>query len=162
MTGENDPDSVWCLHTPHAILGCLLGESHELQLLDNQTLLSPERKAFGSVLRIRSKRWREEWQIPFSESQFIGLFQRLFNRLVPGLEGQPGPLRWLFISDVDVSPLVSPLHEESIDKSTTAISLGSPGYNVVSRWAEDGLGAIGRFCGADDRNSQSRSRVESN
>jgi hypothetical protein len=100
----------------------------------------------GGALGVdRKPRSFGETAIPFAESQFIGLFQRLFNRLVPGLEGQPGPLRWLSISDVDVSPLVSPLQEESIDKSTTAISLGSPAYNVVSRWAEDGLGAIGRF-----------------
>ncbi len=82
--------------------------------------------------------------IPFAESRNVAIFQRLFNYVVPGVSSQPGLLKWLLISDVEVVPLVSPLTEENIDTSTTAICLGSPGYNLVSGWAER-LGAIGRF-----------------
>jgi len=82
--------------------------------------------------------------IPFAESRNVAIFQRLFNYVVPGVSSQPGLLKWLLISDVEVVPLVSPLTEGNIDTSTTAICLGSPGYNLVSGWAER-LGAICRF-----------------
>lgn len=102
-------------------------------------------KKFGALGVDGESRSFRGTAIPFFESRNIGLFQRLFNYVVPGLKDQPGFLRWLLISDVDVVPLPSPLREEDIDTSTTAICLGSPGYNVVSKWAEERLRTIGRF-----------------
>src|SRR5260370_20498905 len=47
--------------------------------------------------------------IPFAESRYITLFQRLFNYGVPVVASQPGLLKWLLVFDVEVVSLTSPL-----------------------------------------------------
>jgi len=51
-------------------------------------------------------------------------------------------LRW---GDIDVQSLVSPASKEGIDREATLITIGSPGYNVVSRMVEEDLGTLVRF-----------------
>jgi hypothetical protein len=83
--------------------------------------------------------------IPSGELDLIAVYQRLFNYVVPSLQEQPGFLRNLLLSDVKVEISPSPLRKEDIDRGSSLVSFGSPGYNVVSQWIEDELRAVGRF-----------------
>lgn len=74
--------------------------------------------------------------VTLGEAVQASLFQALFSYLIPGLSNQPGILKHLFVSDVKVIILPSPLKEEDIDRSSTIVTLGSPGYNVISEWTE--------------------------
>ncbi len=83
--------------------------------------------------------------VPFTEVIFLPLFQRLFNYVVPGLQGQPGILRRLLLIDVTVDAQVAPRAIDLIDATSSFVSFGSPGYNHVSLWVEQELHSIGRF-----------------
>lgn len=74
--------------------------------------------------------------VTFGEAVQANLFPNLFSYLIPGLTNQPGILKYLLVSDVKVVVSPSPLREEDIDRSSTIVTFGSPGYNVVSQWAE--------------------------
>jgi hypothetical protein len=83
--------------------------------------------------------------IPAGELDLIAIFQRAFNYVIPSVQEQPGFWRNLLLSDVKVEILPSPLGKEDIDRASSIVAFGSPGYNVVSQWIEDDLHAIGRF-----------------
>jgi hypothetical protein len=83
--------------------------------------------------------------IPAGELDLIAIYQRLFNYIVPSLQEQPGFLRNLLFSDIKVEISPSPLRKDGIDRGSSLVSFGSPGYNVVSQWIEDELHAVGRF-----------------
>ncbi|HHT9114556.1 MAG: hypothetical protein HZC52_02170 [Planctomycetes bacterium] len=74
--------------------------------------------------------------VTFGEAVQANLFPNLFSYFIPGLTNQPGFLKYLLVSDVKVVVLPSPLREEDIDRSSSIVTFGSPGYNVVSQWAE--------------------------
>jgi hypothetical protein len=75
--------------------------------------------------------------LPLYETELVPIFQRLFNFVIPGAESQPGFLKKLFISDVTVEILPSPLNVGDIERTTTFIAVGSPGYNMASKRIED-------------------------
>lgn len=77
--------------------------------------------------------------VTFKESLRSSLFQSLFNYLVPGLSHQPGLLKYLLVSDVKIEIQPSPTRIEDLDKNSTIITLGSPGYNLASDWTEKNL-----------------------
>lgn len=83
--------------------------------------------------------------IPLNEANLIQLFQRLFNFIVPSLKSQPGILQWLLISDVLVEAIISPRDENQIEKTSTFISMGSPGYNSASKYIEDKFNPLCKF-----------------
>jgi hypothetical protein len=83
--------------------------------------------------------------VPFTETLFLPLFQRLFNYVIPGLEGQPGVFRRLLLADVAIRASVAPPSPTEIDATSSIVSFGSPGYNVVSRWIEYTHHSIGQF-----------------
>ncbi len=80
-----------------------------------------------------------ESAIPLSEVRLIQIFQRLFNFIVPGVEGLPGFFRSLLISDVEVSVLPSPLTPGDVERNDTFVAIGSPGYNASSSQVEQAL-----------------------
>jgi hypothetical protein len=86
-----------------------------------------------------------ESAIPAYEADLMPWLQRLFNFVVPGTKEQPGFLKWLQLSDVSVEFLPSPLEESEIERASTFIAVGSPGYNLASGYIEDSLHSIGRF-----------------
>jgi hypothetical protein len=89
--------------------------------------------------------------IPLYEANLIPAFQRLFNFLIPGVESQPGFLKWLLVSDISVEIRPSPLSEGDLERDTTFITIGSPGYNLASTAVENSFRSTGRFdknCGA--------------
>lgn len=83
--------------------------------------------------------------VTFGESLQANLFLNLFSYLVPGLSSQPGILKYLSVSDVQVVVAPSPLREDDIDKTSTIVTLGSPGYNIVSEWVQRSLNPRIRF-----------------
>jgi hypothetical protein len=83
--------------------------------------------------------------LPAYEADLMPWLQRLFNYVVPGTNEQPGFLKWLQLSDVVVEFAPSPLDESDIERDSTFIAVGSPGYNRASSYVEDSLHSIGRF-----------------
>ena len=83
--------------------------------------------------------------IPQVETILVSLFQRLFISAIPGLNPLPGILKKIVISDINLNIEPSPIDENTIEKNTTIISLGSPGYNIVSKYIEGSLNSIGKF-----------------
>ncbi len=77
--------------------------------------------------------------VSFGEAIQANLFPSLFSYLIPGLEGQPGFLKYLFVSDINVSIQTSPIHIPDIIMNSPLITFGSPGYNLVSDWFENNL-----------------------
>lgn len=83
--------------------------------------------------------------LPLYEAKLIPIFQRLFNFVIPCVESQPGFLKWLFISDVTVEVLPSPVNQGEVERNSTFIAVGSPGYNIASKRIEDSLHSLARF-----------------
>lgn len=83
--------------------------------------------------------------VPFSETLLLPVYQRLFNYPVPGLSDAPGPLRRVFLADVDLEAAASPVDSAQRDTGGSLIAVGSPGYNGISLWIENSLHAPGRF-----------------
>lgn len=86
-----------------------------------------------------------ESAVPLTETKLVALFQRLFISAIPGIDALPGILKKIAISDVDFNIEPSPLDENAVEKDTTIISLGSPGYNVASKYIEDILHSLGKL-----------------
>lgn len=82
---------------------------------------------------------------PYLESKQAHRFRDLFNFLIPHLSDQPGFLRNLLFSDVQVEVIEPPSDPKEIDPSSTIISTGSPGYNPVSEWIQKNLKPIAEF-----------------
>ncbi|HEY6367845.1 MAG TPA: hypothetical protein VI585_23960, partial [Candidatus Binatia bacterium] len=83
--------------------------------------------------------------IPLYEVHLVPVFQRLFNLLIPGVESMPGFLKNLFLSDVTINVAASPAAQEDVDRNTTLITVGSPGYNRASQRVETGFHALAKF-----------------
>lgn len=83
--------------------------------------------------------------VPFSETLLLPVYQRLFNYPVPGLTDAPGPLRHVFLADVDLEAAASPVDPAQRDTGGSLIAVGSPGYNGISLWIERTLRAPSRF-----------------
>jgi hypothetical protein len=86
-----------------------------------------------------------ESAIPAYEATLMPGLQRTFNYVVPGMEALPGFLKRLLLSDVSVEVLPSPLEVSEVEGDSSFIAVGSPGYNLASRYVEDSLHSIGRF-----------------
>lgn len=80
--------------------------------------------------------------IPAYEANLIPVYQRLFNFVIPGVRSQPGFLKWLLISDVELEVMAAPLSDEEIEASDTFVAFGSPGYNLASKVIEERLGSV--------------------
>ena len=66
------------------------------------------------------------------ESEMGGLLKSLFSATVPGRAVQPGWIQALLFVSADVEVQPAPGQAQQIDQEGTVVSLGSPGYNVVS------------------------------
>lgn len=75
--------------------------------------------------------------VAYKEMICANQFRDFFNYLVPSLAEKPNILSKLLISDVKVEVLISPLQESSLENQTTFITLGSPAYNVASKYLQD-------------------------
>lgn len=78
-----------------------------------------------------------ESAIPAYEAALMPWLQRLFNYVVPRTKEQPGFLKWLQLSDVAIEFVSSPLDESEIERDSTFVAVGSPGYNRASSYVEN-------------------------
>lgn len=83
--------------------------------------------------------------ITFLEMLVANRFRDVFNYLLPSLSDRPGILSKLLVSDVQVQLIHSPLNEGELERSSPFITLGSPAYNIASRFAEEKLHSQARF-----------------
>lgn len=72
--------------------------------------------------------------------------RNMFSYQIPGLNQQPGFLKYLLVADIDQMIQAAPQIEDDIDTASTLITFGSPAYNVVSKWVEDKLLPPMKFC----------------
>ena len=80
-----------------------------------------------------------------SEVELIGLIQRLFNYITPGVDTLPGFLKSLLISDVATEFLPSPLSPSDIDSQAPFLALGSPAYNAASQRIQNDYSPFAKF-----------------
>ena len=83
--------------------------------------------------------------VTFFEYSVSEALRRMFYYPIQTITGQPGLLRKLFISDIQIEIKASPLSEAEIDGTASIVSLGSPAYNVVSGYIEQNLHSYCRF-----------------
>ena len=77
--------------------------------------------------------------VSFGEAIQANLVPNLFSYLIPGLEMQPGILRYLLVSDIKITIKTSPLQIQDLNQNSPLITFGSPGYNLISNWVETNL-----------------------
>lgn len=105
----------------------------------------------GGAIGINGKqRSFGESAVPLTEARLASLFQRLFVSAIPSLETLPGFLKRIAIADIDLKIEPSPLNEDTVEKDTTIIALGSPGYNIASKYIESSLHSLGKFTPQND------------
>lgn len=86
----------------------------------------------------------------FRELQVASRFRELFNYLVPSLADRPGILSRLLVSDVQVEISLSPLDQGHLERSSSFISLGSPGFNAASSFIEEEIHSQAHFQQVDN------------
>jgi len=84
------------------------------------------------------------------ESSCASQIAGLFEYLMPGLQAQPGILKTLLTRDISVSVSPSPQIFAPQSVVGTIVTVGSPGYNSVSAWAQ-GLNPKAAFSQNNDR-----------
>jgi len=87
------------------------------------------------------------------ESEMAGLLRSLFFATVPGRAVQPDWIKALLFVNADVEVQPAPGNAQQIDQEGTVVSLGSPGYNVVS-------GAIETNCSSPVKFVQSNAAIQ--
>lgn len=80
-----------------------------------------------------------------TEVYLIGLIQRLFNYITPGVDSLPGIFKSILISDVTVDFLPSPPLTTAIDTHAPFLTLGSPGYNSASKRMQEDYNSLAKF-----------------
>jgi len=80
-----------------------------------------------------------------SEVELIGLIQRLFNYITPGVDSLPGFFKSLLISDVTTEFLPSPLSPSDIDSQAPFLAFGSPAYNAASQRIQNDYNPLASF-----------------
>lgn len=70
--------------------------------------------------------------LPYDEVKAYLPMYNLFTHAFPASNELKGVLQKLFVQEVDVRFLASPIDSDSIDVDGTIVSLGSPGYNSIS------------------------------
>lgn len=90
----------------------------------------------GSIGIDGNQRAYQDSTVSFGESFQANQYYSIFHYLIPGLRQQPGILKYLLVSDIELYTLLSPTDINDITTKSTIISLGSPGYNIVSDWIQ--------------------------
>lgn len=83
---------------------------------------------------------------PYGEIQAADQLRRLFEYLLPSVTADiPDPLRNILIADVEAVVVQSPATLNTVESAASLITLGSPAYNIASRYAEESLSSKVRF-----------------
>lgn len=83
--------------------------------------------------------------VAFGEMQSANRFRDLFNHFLPSLSDVPNFLGKLLVSDVHVQLHRSPTNTGEIERSASFIALGSPVYNLASKFVENELHSKAKF-----------------
>lgn len=83
--------------------------------------------------------------VPLMEMSVASRFRGLFGLPFPALTDRPGVVSKLLLSDVQVELLAAPIQESDLEGDVSLVTLGSPGYNGASRFAERVLNSQARF-----------------
>lgn len=83
--------------------------------------------------------------VAHGEMQGANRIRDLFSFIIPSITDSSSALRRVLLSDVLVQVLISPLTTNELEADAPFVSLGSPAYNVASRYIEDECGSIARF-----------------
>jgi hypothetical protein len=75
--------------------------------------------------------------VVYNEQIAANKFKEIFNYLMPSLSESPSFLSKILFADIKVANLPSPLTNFEIESNCTIISIGSPGYNIVSEEIEN-------------------------
>lgn len=79
------------------------------------------------------------------ESEMGALIKNLFFAIVPGGAVQPSWIQALLLVSADVEVQPAPNQAQQIEQDGTVVSLGSPGYNVVSEAIETNYNSPVKF-----------------
>jgi hypothetical protein len=82
---------------------------------------------------------------PGYELPFIPAMYNLFMAPVPGLSSQPGIWKYLATRDLEIVISPAPRSAVDIDDEGTIVSVGSVGYNTVSREIESNFNPLARL-----------------
>jgi len=99
----------------------------------------------GSLGYDKKPRGYQGVAVVLNEQLVANKFRDIMNYIMPSLSDHSSILSKILFSDIKVSILPSPTSIQEIDSSTTIISIGSPGYNIVSKFIEDHKKAICKF-----------------
>ena len=83
--------------------------------------------------------------VSFGESYQASQFFSIFNYPIPSIQNKPGILKHLVVADIKLQILLSPVDTADICNNSTIISLGSPGYNIVSEWIQNNFDSKASF-----------------
>jgi hypothetical protein len=108
-------------------------DSHRLIIyLSNLKILKGGSQGFDMLPRSF-----QGYAAPFGEYMASGDLKNIFYYPVPSISEQPGILKKLLVADIQINILLSPLDIKDIDLSDSIVTVGSPGYNIVSRYIEE-------------------------
>ena len=102
-------------------------------------------QSFGAIGIDNVNRSYQGSTAAFYELQSAIKLRDLFNYLLPSLSEKPGLLAKLLISDILVQVLHSPLQKSQLDNSSPFIAMGSPAFNVASKYIEEELQSQVKF-----------------
>jgi len=83
--------------------------------------------------------------VVYNEQAVATKFKESFNYLVPSLSDSPSFLSKILFADIRIISMPSPLDESDIEAVSSIITLGSPGYNIVSLMVEKNRNSAVRF-----------------
>lgn len=102
-------------------------------------------KSGGSIGYDGKLRTYQGVAVVLNEQIAANKFRDIMNYLIPSLSDHSSVLSKILFSDIKVSIFPSPTNEQQIDSSTTIITFGSPGYNIVSKYFEEKNETICKF-----------------
>ncbi len=83
--------------------------------------------------------------VTYAEYLFSEELKSIFYYPIPALSEQPGILKKLLVADIQVIVSPSPFKIEEMDLSASIVTLGSPGYNIVSKYLEENIKSNAKF-----------------
>lgn len=83
--------------------------------------------------------------VVYNELSVASKFKEKFNYIVPSLSDSPSFLSQILFADISVISMSSPLNNSKIEATSSIVTLGSPGYNVVSSMIENNINSAVKF-----------------
>ena len=85
------------------------------------------------------------YTVTYGEYMVSNELKNIFYYPIPSLSEQPGILKKLLVADIQINISPSPFKIEDIDLSASIVTVGSPGYNIVSKYVEEKIKSQAKF-----------------